>query len=95
VTETEPDPTHGTAPTRDEQEREVERAREEQRGGDPHGDLSNPARDPDPTEHPDPYDKRRDPRSPEEPDPAPASPSSSDPPPPRNIDRARYEGDER
>lgn len=42
--------------------------------GDPSGDrephhaLNNPARDPDPTEWPDPYDKREDPRDPDDPD---------------------------
>jgi hypothetical protein len=34
----------------------------------PHRDLSNPARDPDPTEWPDPYEKREDPRDPPDPD---------------------------
>jgi hypothetical protein len=91
----EPDPAHSDAPTRDEQEREVERAREEQRGGEPLGDHSNPLRDPDPPELPDPSEKRPDPRDPEQPDAAPASPSSSDPHPPRSLDREHYEGDER
>jgi hypothetical protein len=31
---------------------------------DPHHELNNPAADPDPTEWPDPYDKRPDPRDP-------------------------------
>ena len=31
---------------------------------DPHHELNNPATDPDPTEWPDPYDKRPDPRDP-------------------------------
>jgi hypothetical protein len=34
----------------------------------PYRALSNPARDPDPTEWPDPYDKRDDPRDPPDPD---------------------------
>src|SRR3954452_19946385 len=34
----------------------------------PHHSLSNPARDPDPTEWPDPYEKREDPRDPGDPD---------------------------
>jgi hypothetical protein len=38
---------------------------------DPHHVLNNPARDPDPTEWPDPYDKREDPRDPPDPDGAP------------------------
>ena len=33
---------------------------------DPHHALNEPASDPDPTEWPDPYDKRPDPRDPEE-----------------------------
>jgi hypothetical protein len=37
-------------------------------GRDPHHVLNNPARDPDPTEWPDPYDKREDPRDPPDPD---------------------------
>jgi hypothetical protein len=59
---------------RDRQLAEREIAEREQRP-EPHHDLSHPAEDPDPSEHPDPYDKR-----PQEP---------SDPPPPRNIDRLR------
>lgn len=34
----------------------------------PHSPLSNPLRDPDPTEWPDPYEKRDDPRDPPDPD---------------------------
>jgi hypothetical protein len=34
---------------------------------DPHHPLNNPAEDPDPTEWPDPYDKREDPRDQEHP----------------------------
>ena len=37
----------------------------------PHQALNNPAEDPDPTEWPDPYDKRDDPRDPPDPDGAP------------------------
>lgn len=33
-----------------------------------HKDLNHPARDPDPTEWPDPYDKREDPKDPPDPD---------------------------
>ena len=102
-----PDPAHAEGTTRDEQEREVEEARRELSGEDPHGELSNPVRDPDPTEHPDPYEKRPDPRDPAaadtpahpaERDPAddpPRDPSTSDPHPPRNVDRDHYEGWER
>src|SRR3954451_13908917 len=35
---------------------------------EPHHALNNPATDPDPTEWPDPYDKREDPRDPPDPD---------------------------
>jgi hypothetical protein len=35
---------------------------------DPHHALNNAVRDPDPTEYPDPYDKREDPRDPPDPD---------------------------
>jgi hypothetical protein len=35
---------------------------------DPHHELNNPATDPDPTEWPDPYDKRPDPRDPSDPE---------------------------
>jgi hypothetical protein len=62
---------------------------------EPHHTLNNPAGDPDPTEWPDPYEKRKDPRDPaavdtpadptedeEEPRPNPRAPSTSDPPGP-------------
>jgi len=45
----------------------------------PHRSLSNPAHDPDPTEWPDPYDKREDPRDPPDPD---ARPFGEQPHPP-------------
>lgn len=38
------------------------------RDREPHHTLSNPATDPDPTEWPDPYERREDPRDPEDPD---------------------------
>ena len=65
---------------------------------------TNPVSDPDPTEWPDPYDKRPDPRDPasvdtpadpadpeaeRQADPAPRDPTTSDPHPPRSRDRAR------
>ena len=89
------DPAHATGATRDEQEREVAEAREERTGGEPHGELSNPARDPDPTEYPDPFDKRPDPRDPDADEPAPRPQSTSDPPGPASHDRQHYEGAER
>lgn len=53
---------------------------------DPHHELNNPAVDPDPTEYPDPYEKRPDPLDPDDPDPAASNqPSTSDEPPPRNF----------
>jgi hypothetical protein len=66
---------------RQDQERAVA-----ERKPDPHRPLSQPVRDPDPTEWPDPYDKRPDPRVPEEgseePRPAgPAATSTSEPHP--------------
>jgi hypothetical protein len=52
---------------------------------EPHHALTNPATEPDPTEYPDPYDRRPDPRDPDKLDPAAAEqPSTSDPAPPRN-----------
>jgi|SRR5215212_1969315 len=62
-------------------------------GREPHHELNNPVREPDPTEYPDPFEKRPDPRDPDKPDAAPASPSTSDPRPPRNVDRAKAQGD--
>lgn len=40
----------------------------DERERDPHHQLNNPAKDPDPTEWPDPYEKRDDPRDPPDPD---------------------------
>ena len=73
---------------RDEQEKE-EFARDDR---EPHHELNNPVGEPDPTEWPDSYEKRPDPRGPSDPDsddppaPAPAPPSTSEPPPERNPD---------
>jgi hypothetical protein len=89
------DPAHAETPTRDAQEREVAEAKRERSGQDPHGELSNPVRDPDPTEHPDPYEKRPDPRDPDSDEDAPRPPSTSDPPGPQSHDREHYEGWER
>jgi hypothetical protein len=46
---------------------------------EPHHALNNPASDPDPTEYPDPYERREDPR---ERGPNPKPPSTSEPHPP-------------
>jgi hypothetical protein len=69
----------------------------------PHHALGNPASEPDPTEWPDPYERRHDPRGPEGVD-TPASPaedepeppggqgpSTSEPHPPRNFDDVKPE----
>jgi len=61
----------------------------------PYSALSNPARDPDPTEWPDPYDKREDPRDPPDPDgkplgeqphPQTGSTSTSEPHPSKDLE---------
>jgi hypothetical protein len=54
-----------------EEDRRERESRRQPAAKDPHHELSNPARDPDPTEWPDPYDKREDPRAPIDPDGAP------------------------
>jgi hypothetical protein len=67
----------------------------------PHRVLSHPARDPDPTEWPDPYDKRPDPRDPpdpdgrpfgEEPHPATGATSTSEPHPSEDPEAEDWEG---
>lgn len=72
---------------------------------EPHHTLSNPASDPDPTEYPDPYDRRDDPRDPshvgtpadpeddEEETPHPRAPSTSEPHPPDHDDVKPLKGD--
>jgi hypothetical protein len=70
----------------------------------PHSKLSNPAQDPDPTEWPDPYDKREDPRAPapdgkpfgEQPHPPSGSTSTSEPHPSKDPEAGdRWEGPKR
>jgi hypothetical protein len=61
---------------------------------DPHHSLNNPVRDPDPTEWPDPYDKRPDPKGPEErgEESGPGDRSTSEPHPSQDLeagDRAK------
>lgn len=64
-------------------------------GEPPHHALSNPVGEPDPTEWPDPYEQRPDPRAPDEEteDPrreaAPRPPSTSEPHPPIGVDQVR------
>jgi hypothetical protein len=67
---------------------------------EPHGPLSQPARDPDPTEWPDPFDKRPDPRVPaedsEELRPAgPGATSTSEPHPRADPEAEPVEGPKR
>jgi hypothetical protein len=78
----------------DRRERESRRQPEPK---DPHHGLASPARDPDPTEWPDPYDKREDPRDPADPDGAPfgeqphpptGSGSTSEPHPSQDLEAA-------
>jgi hypothetical protein len=52
---------------------------------DPHHPLNNPVGEPDPTEYPDPYETRPDPRGPERKR-ALGGPSTSEPHPPRDYD---------
>src|SRR3954469_12629089 len=67
---------------------------------DPHHALNHPATDPDPTEWPDPYDKRPDPRDPPESDgdplrrthPQTGSQSTSDPHPSQDPEAEYWEG---
>ncbi len=53
---------------------------------EPHHTLNNPVGEPDETEWPDPYEKRRDPRDDA---PAPKPPSTSEPHPPMNKDEVK------
>lgn len=67
---------------------------------DPHHDLNTPVGEPDPTEWPDPYDKRPDPRAPEEDgDGEPHTPtgatSTSDPHPSKDPEAPDWEGPKR
>jgi hypothetical protein len=72
---------------------------------EPHHALNNPVRDPDPTEWPDPYEKREDPRDPPDPDgepfgegahPQTGAKSTSDPHPSQDPEAGdRWEGPKR
>lgn len=71
---------------------------------EPHHALNNPARDPDPTEWPDPYDKREDPRDPSDPDgepfgeeahPPTGAKSTSEPHPSQDPEAPDWEGTKR
>lgn len=70
----------------------------------PHHALNHPASDPDPTEWPDPYDRREDPRDPpdpdgqpfgEEPHPHTGATSSSEPHPSQDPEAEQWEGPKR
>jgi hypothetical protein len=74
------------------------------RDREPHHVLNNPAEDPDPTEWPDPYDKREDPRDPHDPDgelfgeearPVPGAQSTSAPHPSKDPEAPDWEGPKR
>jgi hypothetical protein len=79
------------------EERQAQREREpaeplrpdasDPRSEEPHHELGNPAEEPDPTEFPDPYERRPDPR--DDAGDAPAPPSTSEPHPPRNYDELK------
>jgi hypothetical protein len=71
---------------------------------EPHHDLGNPASDPDPTEWPDPYERREDPRDPPDPDEEPfgeqghpqtGSTSTSEPHPSEDPEAPDWEGPKR
>jgi hypothetical protein len=59
----------------------------------PHSSLNNPVDEPDPTEWPDPYDKRDDPRGDERP--VPGSTSTSEPHPSQDPEATDWEAPER
>lgn len=74
------------------------------RDREPHHALANPATEPDPTEWPDPYEKRPDPRDPPDPDRAPfgeephpqtGSESTSAPHPSKDPEAPYWEGPKR
>jgi hypothetical protein len=62
---------------------------------DPHHALNNPVGEPDPTEWPDPYDRRLDPRDPEGETPATGAQSTSEPHPSQDPEAVPWEGPKR
>jgi hypothetical protein len=64
---------------------------------DPHHVLNNPATEPDPTEWPDPYERRPDPRDPSDPGerPSTGATSTSEPHPQQDIEAEAVEGPKR
>lgn len=77
-------------PMEDDDRRSHNRARDR----DPHHALNNPVGDPDPTEWPDPYESRPDPRGPDA-DPHPGDRSNSEPHPAHDPEAERWEAPER
>lgn len=76
----------------------------EERDADPHHSLNNPVGEPDPTEWPDPYEQREDPRDPPDPDGLPfgeephaptGSHSTSEPHPQQDPEAKPFEPPER
>ena len=53
---------------------------------EPHHALNNPVGEPDPTEYPDPYEQREDPRDPEDSNVFPGSRSTSEPHPSEDLE---------
>src|SRR3954454_4916625 len=93
---------HPKKPSEEDRDEVTPAAEEAER--DPHHELNNPAEDPDPTEWPDPYDKRDDPRDPEDPDDEPfgeephpqtGSTSTSEPHPSQDPEAPDWEGPKR
>ena len=93
-----PHPKKPTEEDRDEVTPDVDPEQE------PHHALNNPAEDPDPTEWPDPFEKRDDPRDPEDPDGAPfgeephvppGTTSTSEPHPSQDPEAPDWEGPKR
>lgn len=65
------------------------------RDPNPHHALNNPVDDPDPTEWPDPYEQRPDPRGPDTPHPQTGSGSTSEPHPSQDPEAEPWEGPKR
>ena len=83
--------------TRDEAEREKTGPGDISHDESPHHSLNNPVEDPDPTEWPDPYDKREDPRDAEPGEHTPTGAESTSQPHPRQdpVAQAEHEKIER
>jgi hypothetical protein len=83
-----PEPTGTDAPPKPDAE-----PGDRSRGGDPHHALNNPVVDPDPTEWPDPYEKRSDPLDPPDPDGAPFGEEPHVPPGTRSTSEPHHDED--